>query len=88
MSMDKKVSKSKHSIEIDCAPGYPRPGDLIDSVIEGTGLPKKKSCLRFFGNWVWEYNEISDEKWAEIQPIIKERLTKLYNSGTIRYASW
>jgi len=76
------------SIELDCAPGSPRPGDLIGGVIEGTGLPKKETVSRFFGNWMWTYNEIADEEWKRIQPIVKERVTDLYNRGLIRYGSW
>jgi len=37
------------TIELDCPPGQPRPGDLIDGVIEGTGLPKKEAKSKFFG---------------------------------------
>jgi len=76
------------TIELDCPPGSPRPGDLIDSVIEGTGLPKKDDCSRFFGNWTWDYSEVSDEKWEKAQPILEERITQLYNEGWIRYGSW
>ncbi len=39
------------TIELDCPPGALRPGDLIEDVIKGTGLPSKESCSRVFGNW-------------------------------------
>lgn len=76
------------TIELDCTPGDPRPGDLISGVIEGTGLVQKETCSRFFGNWTWDYKEVSDEEWSIIRPILKERITKLYNNGMIRYGSW
>lgn len=76
------------TIELDCAPGGIRPGDLIEGVIEGTGLPKKETVGRFFGNWMWDYSEIPHEEWMRIRPILKERVVKLYNSGVIRYGSW
>ncbi len=78
----------KKSIELDCAPGYPRPGDLIDGVVEGLNLAIPKTSSKVFGNWMWKFNDISDERWKEIQPKIKERVTNLYNSGAIRYGSW
>ena len=77
------------TIELDCAPGWPRPGDLIDGVIEGTGLPQKKPCSMFFGNWVWDYQQdVTDEQWLEIQKITKPRIEQLYHNGQIRYGSW
>lgn len=79
---------SEQSIELDCPPGNPRPGDLIESVIQGTGLPRREPCSTFFGNWKWDYNDISNEEWKDVQPILKQRITELYNSGTIRYGSW
>jgi len=76
------------TIELDCAPGGIRPGHLIAGVIEGTGLEEKKAVSRVFGCWTWDYSEVPDERWAEIQPVLKERIEKLYNAGTIRYGSW
>lgn len=78
----------EQSIELDCAPGDPRPDVLIGTVLEGTGLAKKETCLRFFGNWKWDYSEVPEEEWERIQPILKERITKLYETGVIRYGSW
>lgn len=79
---------SEQSIELDCAPGNPRPDDLIAGVIEGTGLELRETCMRFFGNWKWMYDDVPPEKWAEIQPTLKARITKLYEQGVIRYGSW
>ncbi len=78
----------EQTIELDCPPGDPRPGDLIAGVIEGTGLRLKEACSRFFGCWTWEYDEVDPEEWKRIQPILKERVEKLYHSGVIRYGSW
>lgn len=83
-----KCRHGEHSIELDCAPGNPRPGDLIAGVIEGTGLPLKDTVMKLFGNWKWNYQEVSCEEWDKIQPIVKQRITKLYESGIIRYGSW
>lgn len=76
------------TIMLDCPPGNPRPGDLIDSVIKGTGLPKRDTVSRLFGNWTWDYSDIPQEKWEKAQATLKERITKLYISGAIRYGSW
>lgn len=82
------MAHNQQTIEIDCPPGFPRPSDLIDAVIEGTGLPKREDVSRVFGEWTWDYNDISPEQWEKIQPILKERLVKLYEAGTVRYCSW
>jgi hypothetical protein len=76
------------TIELDCPPGNPRPGDLIEKVIEGTGLLKKESAGRVFGNWTWDYSEIPPEEWKKIQLILKERISNLYDQGLIRFGSW
>jgi len=79
----------ERSSELDCPPGSPRPGDLIEGVIEGLGLPwPKEPTSKFFGNWKWEWPEVSWERWQEIRPILKKRITQLYEAGLIRYGSW
>jgi hypothetical protein len=75
------------TIDLDCQPGFPRPGDLIDSVLEGTGLPSRPPVLKFFGNWQWDYNDMP-EVFEAAKPILKERITALYHAGLIRYGSW
>jgi hypothetical protein len=80
--------RTPQTIELDCAPGNPRPGDLIDGVIKDTGLPAREAVGKFFGNWTWDYSDISEETWTIIRPVLKERVTHLYQSGVIRYGSW
>lgn len=76
------------TIELDCPPGHTRPGDLIDAVLEGTGLVAGETVSRFFGNWTWSF-DVSRERWErEIQPIIRPRIEALYHVGVIRYGSW
>jgi hypothetical protein len=76
------------TIEIDCQPGYPRPGDLIEGVIKDTGLPLRDDVSRFFGCWEWNYNDIDPEVWNRAKPILEKRLNKLYDDGLCRYCSW
>ena len=76
-------------LELDCPPGDPRPGDLLPQVLEGTGLKKdpKDTTMRLFGNWRWDF-ETPPGKHAEVKELLKERVSKLYNNGWIRYGSW
>lgn len=78
------------TIELDCAPGFPRPSDLLPSVLEGTGLTKdpEDTVGRFFGCWTWDFSSVPPEQWAKVRPILKERITALHNAGRIRYGSW
>ncbi len=79
---------SEQTIELDCPPGYPRPGDLIDGVLKDTGIEVKDEPSKTFGNWTWDFSHIPEEAWKKTNPIIKERVTALYNQGIIRYGSW
>lgn len=76
------------TIELDCPPGYPRPGDLIKQVIYNTGLPLRESASRLFGSWTWDYNDIDPYIWNAAYPLLKARIMGLYNAGVIRYGSW
>jgi hypothetical protein len=76
------------TIELDCEPMAPRPDTYIASVLEGTGIPVKVNCSACFGNWTWDYSEIPDDVWEAAKPVLKERITALYNNGRIRYGSW
>lgn len=76
------------TIELDCAPGGLRPGDLINGVIEGTGLESREPVGKLFGNWTWDYSDVPAETWKQVQPVLKQRITALYNAGDIRYGSW
>lgn len=78
----------QQTIEIGCAPGNPRPGDLLPGVIEGTGLEVRDPVSMLLGDWTWDYSDVDPEKWKEIKPVIKERLCKLHDSGVVRYVSW
>jgi len=76
----------RRTIEIDCPPGDPRPGDLIGKVIKGTGLPLREDVgYRFFGWWTWDYSDIAPDIWKRAQPMIRRRLVRLYEHGFIRY---
>jgi len=76
------------TIDLDCAPGATRPGDLIDGVLEGTGLVPLGEPSKFFGNWCWAF-DCPTEEWKErVQPIIIPRIKALYATGLIRYGSW
>ena len=44
--------KRPQTIELDCAPGGIRPGDLIADVIADLGLPEQEPVSKSFGNWV------------------------------------
>lgn len=86
--IERRARAKERSIELDCPPGDPRPGDLIEGVIEGLELPWPKEPNRSFGNWKWEWPEVDWKRWREIQPVLRKRILKLHKQGTIRYGSW
>ena len=78
------------TIEIDCAPLGPRPDVYMKQICAETDLEYKKPYISpvGFGNWEWDYSELSDEEWLKIKPKIGEMITNFYNQGSIRYGSW
>jgi hypothetical protein len=79
------------TIELDCAPGCPRPGDLFPSVLAETGLEVDdfEIISKFFGNWIFELkNKDKQDLYLQVEDTIRNRITKLYNQGMIRYGSW
>ena len=78
----------ERSIILDCPLGDPRPGDLIAGVIEGLDLEEKDPKFKAFGMWAWDYSEVPDERWKEIQPVLKKRIAALYRKRAIRAGSW
>lgn len=82
----------EQSIELDCQPGYPRPGDLFPSVISDTGLEPEDftNTSKLFGNWTWHLtNAAKSELFESVRyTVIKERVSALYERGLIRYGSW
>lgn len=82
-----------YSIEIDCAPGFPRPGDLFPGVLHNTGLTVDDfdNTARLFGHWTWVLKEGDpkrDELFTLKRPLFKQRLTEIYEAGYARFVSW
>lgn len=83
---------SRHTIELDCPPfSGPRPNDLIEGVLEGTGLQVADfhTGPPFFGHQVWLLKSADkDPVFMEAKPVLAQRIAALFHSGTIRYGSW
>lgn len=79
---------ANQTIELDCAPGFPRPGDLIEGVLKNTGIEPVETCSRLMGNWIWDFNDVDQELWDKANPTIQKRVKALYHEGSIRYGSW
>ena len=88
-------------IEIGCPPGAIRPNSLLMSLLSEMGKSENEkivvwatdyinnppSCSTIFGDMNCSLKINSDIK-NEVQRYFQTELTKLYNSGVIRYASW
>lgn len=79
-----------YTIEIDCAPGNPRPGDYLPFILEGTGveLDPENPAMKLFGCWTWIIPESQESNYEQHRDLIKARIQELYHSGKIRYGSW
>ena len=78
----------EQSIQLDCPPGHPRPGDLLPAVLDGTGIPVREPDSTFFGCWTWDYGDIPPKVWEQANDRIAERIVALFREGAIRYGSW
>ena len=78
----------KQIIQLDCPPGYLRPGHLIEKALKDTELELRNDVSRFFGCWTWDYSDIPLEQWERIRPILKRNITDLYRRKLIRYGHW
>lgn len=77
----------KITIEIDCEPFAPRPDIYFKHIWQqildrADKIPEAVS--KFFGCWRWDDITVSEDQQKEIG----NYLTRLYNNGNIRYASW
>lgn len=91
------------NIEIDCAPGATRPQTYFDNIAKlliqnenktisefGKRIDTMKPISTKFGSWDWVITLSGEELTLreQIQSCFKNELTKLYNLGAIRFASW
>jgi len=79
-------------LTLDCPPGGIRPGDLLPGVLKDTGLSPEDFTVvsKLFGSW--QFNLTNQDKSPCFEQVrytlIKDRITKLYNDGLIRYGDW
>lgn len=81
---------AKFTIALDCAPGYPRPRDLLPGVLKDTGitLNEEKPQVMLMGHWEWVIPDAQTAAYEKARDTIKARITCLYHGGLIRYGSW
>jgi hypothetical protein len=79
-----------YTIELDCPPGTPRPGDLLPGVLAETevSLDPDETVSRLFGNWMWEIPAAQEAAFLKSRNVIKSRIKELHTAGLIRYGSW
>jgi hypothetical protein len=85
----------EYSIVLDCAPGTPRPDSHFPGVIEGSGLEVSdfRIVSKSFGAWTWELKDgpkVEEKKklYDAAKGQFKTRITRLYDTGRIRYGEW
>jgi hypothetical protein len=78
------------TISLDFPLRPPRLDELIDGVLEGTGLVAEghlqSQVFGHYWKWAWEMDE--NEWRTRIQPIVAPRIKRLYQRDIIRYGSW
>ena len=81
---------STYSIEIDCPPFTPRPDTHFSNLCKECSIDAVwfNNPTKSFGNWEWTVKQEYEKNYQEKQSAVKNYLTSLYRSGSIRYASW
>ena len=81
---------STYSVEIDCRPGTPRPNTHFSSMCVNCEVDPSWFNLpsKCFGNWEWTVKPEYVKSYQEKQDRVGTHLNALYESGSIRYASW
>ena len=80
---------ANQKIELYCEPGAAStPDTYLAGVLEGTGIEPVKASNMLSGDWTFEFDHVPEATWKAAQPVLKERITKLYALGYIRYGSW
>ena len=82
-----KDGKVVINLNIDCAPGSPRPDGYAKVVFEYLGIEYTEPISKFFGNWIWHI-PVDEVKYDKELPWISDYLKRLYSRGSIRYAGW
>lgn len=87
----------KLDIEIDCQPGFPRPGDIAKQIgmkwnsrrFNGTAAKEGEfeNTTRLFGSWGFERLYNSKDEAEKACATFSEKLKPLYPER-IRYAGW
>ena len=86
----------KLDIEIDCQPGFPRPGDIANQIgmkwksrrfNGGSEDGEFENTTRLFGSWGFERLYTSEEEANKDRDTFAEKLKLLYPER-IRYAGW
>lgn len=87
---DKPALSDKYSIEIDCAPGTPRPDTVLPLALANTEMKVEdfERTSTFFGNWTYVPLLEKEELYKKSQNTIKQNLNKAYDEKRCRYCSW
>jgi hypothetical protein len=88
--MANQALSEKYSIEIDCAPGTPRPDTVLPLALSNTEMKVEdfEKTSTFFGNWTYVPLLEKEELYANSQNTIAENLKQAYAKGKCRYCSW
>jgi hypothetical protein len=77
-------------IVLDCEPGYPRPNDILTTVLRDTELTNDdfSITLKCFGAWTFNINNNKVEEFHKYFDIIGKAITSAEIHGRIRYGEW
>jgi hypothetical protein len=83
------IEKAKRQvIRLDCAPGMPRPNELLPLALQKTGLPVVEASSKLFGDFSFDYSHIEAAVWCQALPKLEANIKLLFAKQMIRFGSW
>ena len=76
------------TLELYCCPNKPLPEGLLEKALKDTGLEPRKDASHVYGNWAWDYSDVSPTKWKAIGRVLGRNIRSLYHRGLIRGGQW
>ena len=80
---------SMKRLMIECSPFQTSTEHFLAEALDHTGLRCKPPQSIAYCEWIFDFSEdVTSTSWNKLLPVLVANLTRLQDSGTIRYAEW
>lgn len=79
--------KTSKVIAMTCASSA-RAGGYLSTVLTGTGIATREPFYKGKDKWIWDFSDISDNKWSDSLKLISDRLKILVDEDKVLKVEW